>query len=56
MQTIEPLGSSAVAATAIGAVTLAVVVGIAWISGVIAALRPSQRAARLDILRAIASH
>ena len=53
---VTALESQGITRVAVPVGTLLVVVAIAWLAGVVASLRPSQRAARLDILRAIASH
>ena len=53
---VTALADDGITTLAIPARTLALVVGVAWMAGIAASLRPGQRAARLDILRAIASH
>jgi putative ABC transport system permease protein len=47
-------GELAITAFAIPPVTLAVVVGVGALAGLVAAARPARRAARLDVLTAIA--
>jgi putative ABC transport system permease protein len=46
---------SVVSVTAVPFATIAVIVGIAALCGLLAGLLPARRAARLDILRAVAS-
>ena len=50
MSSQEGIGTFAAPAT-----TLAVILGLAMVAGVVAAIRPARRAARLDILQAIAT-
>ena len=53
---VTALADEGITRVAIPVGTLAIVVAIAWLAGIAASVRPGRRAARLDILRAIASH
>jgi putative ABC transport system permease protein len=52
---VVALDSQGITTLAIPIVPLVVLVAIAWVAGVVASLRPSWRASRLDILEAIAA-
>jgi putative ABC transport system permease protein len=53
---VTALTDHGITRVAIPVTGLVVVVAIAWLAGVVASIRPSWRASRLDVLRAIASH
>jgi putative ABC transport system permease protein len=52
---VQALADEGITQVVVPGVRLAVIVGFAVVAGVVAALGPARRAARLDILKAVAS-
>ena len=52
---VRSLGDDALGSVAIPMTTLLVIVGLAALAGIVAAVRPARRAARLDVLDALAA-
>ena len=52
---VQALADEGITEVVVPAGRIAVIVGVAVVAGVVAALAPARRAARLDVLRAVAA-